>query len=112
MPFLPAAQSRAGRGFGSASAVADSKQTLLCTHLSAALLVGMALNATLGWSWAAHRRPGHRRHRHQGRSCKEGRDAWKGKGCCATPAAGIPAQRKEMNACGCHLGCDGCDCCG
>lgn len=76
MPFLSAAQRRAGRELGSASAVADSKQTLLCTYLSAVLLVGLILNATLGWSWAdpvaalviaAV-------------AVKEGRDAWQGKG--------------------------------
>ncbi|MFE3717923.1 cation transporter [Streptomyces cyaneofuscatus] len=83
MPFLSAAQRRAGRELGSASAVADAKQTLLCTYLSAVLLVGLLLNALLGWSWAdpvaalaiaviA---------------VKEGRDAWRGRGCCA-PAAG------------------------
>ncbi|WP_416069773.1 cation transporter [Streptomyces sp. AK02-01A] len=90
MPFLSAAQRRAGRELGSASAVADSKQTLLCTYLSAVLLVGLVLNATLGWSWAdpvaalalaviA---------------VKEGRDAWQGKGCCAPsahPSAGAMA---------------------
>jgi hypothetical protein len=27
-------------------------QTLLCTYLSAILLAGLLLNATLGWSWA------------------------------------------------------------
>lgn len=52
MPFLSWAQRRAGREFGSASAVADSKQTLLCTYLSAAVLVGLVLNAALGWWWA------------------------------------------------------------
>lgn len=81
MPFLSAAQRKAGRELGSASAVADSKQTLLCTYLSAVLLVGLVLNATLGWSWAdpiaalviaAI-------------AAKEGRDAWRGKGCCAPP---------------------------
>ena len=40
MPFLSFAQRRAGRELGSATAVADSKQTLLCTYLSAAVLVG------------------------------------------------------------------------
>ncbi|MGW7082368.1 cation transporter [Streptomyces sp. NPDC054871] len=83
MPFLSAAQRRAGRELGSASAVADSKQTLLCTYLSAVLLVGLVLNATLGWSWAdpvaalviaAV-------------AVKEGRDAWRGKACCAPTAA-------------------------
>ncbi len=38
MPVLSYAQRRAGREYGSASAVADSKQTLLCTYLSAVLL--------------------------------------------------------------------------
>ena len=52
MPVLSLAQRRAGRELGSASAVADSKQTLLCTYLSAALLAGLVLNAIAGWSWA------------------------------------------------------------
>jgi divalent metal cation (Fe/Co/Zn/Cd) transporter len=52
MPFLSWAQRRTGRELGSASAVADSKQTLLCTYLSAAVLIGLVLNATLGWWWA------------------------------------------------------------
>lgn len=52
MPVLSAAQRRAGRELGSASAVADSKQTLLCTYLSAVLLVGLLLNSLFGWSCA------------------------------------------------------------
>jgi divalent metal cation (Fe/Co/Zn/Cd) transporter len=52
MPVLSWAQRRAGRELGSLSAVADSKQTLLCTYLSAALLVGLTLNALFGWHWA------------------------------------------------------------
>jgi divalent metal cation (Fe/Co/Zn/Cd) transporter len=52
MPVLSWAQRRAGRELGSLSAVADSKQTLLCTYLSAVLLVGLVLNSLFGWSWA------------------------------------------------------------
>ena len=52
MPVLSLAQRRAGRELGSLSAVADSKQTLLCTYLSAILLVGLVLNSLWGWSWA------------------------------------------------------------
>jgi divalent metal cation (Fe/Co/Zn/Cd) transporter len=52
MPVLSLAQRRAGRELGSRSAVADSKQTLLCTYLSAVLLAGLALNSLWGWSWA------------------------------------------------------------
>lgn len=52
MPFLSFAERRAGTELGSATAVADSKQTLLCTYLSAAVLVGLVLNSLLGWWWA------------------------------------------------------------
>jgi divalent metal cation (Fe/Co/Zn/Cd) transporter len=52
MPVPSWAQRRTGRALGSGSVVANSKQTLLCTYLSAVLLAGLVLNATLGWSWA------------------------------------------------------------
>lgn len=52
MPLLSGAQRRAGRELGSASAVADSKQTLLCAYLSGVLLLGLVLNSAFGWSWA------------------------------------------------------------
>ncbi|GGD67382.1 hypothetical protein GCM10007269_08100 [Microbacterium murale] len=52
MPFLSFAERRAGRELGSATAIADSKQTLLCTYLSAAVLVGLVLNSLFGWWWA------------------------------------------------------------
>ena len=52
MPVLSLAQRRAGRELGSRSAIADSKQTLLCTYLSAILLAGLVLNSLWGWSWA------------------------------------------------------------
>lgn len=78
MPFLSLAQRRAGEELGSHSAVADSRQTLLCTYLSGVLLLGLVLNSALGWSWAdpiaalviA------------ALAVKEGRDAWKGDSCC------------------------------
>lgn len=52
MPAVSWFERRTGRELGSASAVADSKQKLICTYLSAALLVGLALNSLLGWEWA------------------------------------------------------------
>ncbi|WP_298661277.1 cation transporter [uncultured Leifsonia sp.] len=52
MPFLSFAERRAGRELGSATAVADSKQTLICTYLSAAVLIGLLLNTLFGWWWA------------------------------------------------------------
>jgi hypothetical protein len=42
------AERRAGREIG-LSAVAGSKQTLLCTYLSAVLFVGLVLNSLFGW---------------------------------------------------------------
>lgn len=87
MPGLSYAQRRAGRELGSRTAVADSKQTLLCTYLSAVLLVGLAVNSLFGWSWAdpiaaliiaAV-------------AVKEGREAWKGDSCCGTAETGCGA---------------------
>ncbi|MDO7883234.1 cation transporter [Salinibacterium soli] len=52
MPLLSLAEYRTGRELGSATAVADSRQTLICAALSVAVLVGLALNTLLGWWWA------------------------------------------------------------
>ena len=78
MPVLSLAQRRAGRELGSASAVADSKQTLLCTYLSAALLVGLLLNALVGWSWADPAAA----LVIAAIAVREGRNAWRGDPCC------------------------------
>jgi Co/Zn/Cd efflux system component len=101
MPLLSYAQRRAGRELGSRSAVADSKQTLLCTYLSAVLLVGLALNSLFGWSWAdplaalviA------------GVAVKEGLEAWRGDSCCAPGAALHRDAGAEDDGCGCGPGC-------
>ncbi|HBY23386.1 MAG: cation transporter [Propionibacteriaceae bacterium] len=52
MPALSLAERRTGEELGSASAIADSKQTLICAYLSAAVLIGLLLNSLFGWSWA------------------------------------------------------------
>ncbi|MEH0935733.1 cation diffusion facilitator family transporter [Micromonospora psammae] len=77
MPLLVRAKRRTGRELGSATVMADSTQTMLCTWLSAVLLVGLVLNAAWGWSWAdpiaalviA------------GVAVKEGVEAWRGEHC-------------------------------
>jgi divalent metal cation (Fe/Co/Zn/Cd) transporter len=108
MPFLSVAQRRTGKALGSATVVADSTQTLLCTYLSAVLLVGLVLNATLGWSWAdpiaglviaAV-------------AVREGCEAWRGDGCCAPTGTEHRDQHDDAGACRC--GDSGCadDCCG
>lgn len=101
MPFLSWFERRTGRELGSASAVADSKQTLICTYLSAAVLVGLVVHLLFGWAWAdslaalviavfAVR---------------EGIEAWKGDACCATPVGVLTGERTGP-ACAC-----GDDCC-
>ncbi|GAA4756546.1 cation transporter [Amnibacterium soli] len=52
MPLLSLLERRTGQQLGSAAAIADSKQTLICSYLSAAVLVGLLLNTLLGWTWA------------------------------------------------------------
>ena len=89
MPLLSWFERRTGRELGSASAIADSKQTLLCAYLSAALLVGLLLNSLLGWAWAdsvaalviA------------GWAIKEGIEAGKGEAC-AVPIAALTGERE------------------
>jgi divalent metal cation (Fe/Co/Zn/Cd) transporter len=90
MPFLSWFERRTGRELGSASAIADSKQTLICSYLSAALLAGLLLNSLLGWAWAdsvaalviavfAIR---------------EGVEAWKGDAC-TVPVSVLTAERPD-----------------
>lgn len=52
MPALSLAERRTGKELGSASAIADSKQILICAYLSGAVLIGLLLNTLFGWSWA------------------------------------------------------------
>ena len=52
MPFLVRAKRRVAGAIGSRALNADATQTALCTYLSAILLAGLLLNATLGWWWA------------------------------------------------------------
>ncbi len=52
MPVLARAKKRLGPVLGSQAVVSESRQTELCAWLSAVVLVGLGLNATLGWWWA------------------------------------------------------------
>ncbi len=82
MPTVSLIQRRTGEELGSHSAVADSKQTLLCTYMSAVLLIGLMANSLLGWWWAdpiaaliiA------------GLAVREGINAWNGDACCSAEA--------------------------
>lgn len=101
MPFLSWAQRRTGRSLGSNAVVADSTQTLLCTYLSAVLLAGLVLNATLGWSWAdpiagliiaAV-------------AVREGLEAWRGEGCACSPSVTGGLTLDANTGDGCADGC-------
>jgi divalent metal cation (Fe/Co/Zn/Cd) transporter len=52
MPLLFLAKRRTAAALGSRSLHADAKQTLACVLLSLGVLVGLLLNATLGWWYA------------------------------------------------------------
>lgn len=52
MPLLARAKRRVAAQINSRAMHADSRQTDLCTYLSAILLGGLGLNAALGWWWA------------------------------------------------------------
>jgi divalent metal cation (Fe/Co/Zn/Cd) transporter len=81
MPPLAIAKRRVGERLGSPATASESRQTMLCAYLSAALLAGLLANATAGWWWAdpvtglviA------------AAALREARDAWRGRACaCCT----------------------------
>jgi divalent metal cation (Fe/Co/Zn/Cd) transporter len=52
MPVLARSKRRVASRLGSGALEAETRQTEICAYLSAILLVGLALNASLGWWWA------------------------------------------------------------
>lgn len=77
MPAASWLERRTGYELGSASAVADSRQTLICSYLSAAVLLGLVLNSWLGWSWADSLAA----LVIAGFAVREGLEAWRGDAC-------------------------------
>jgi divalent metal cation (Fe/Co/Zn/Cd) transporter len=80
MPPLAEAKRRVGRALGSSATISESRQTMLCAYLSAALLIGLLANAITGWWWAdplVALAIG-------GAAVREAREAWRGEscGCC------------------------------
>lgn len=101
MPVLSWAQRRTGKSLGSNAVVADSTQTLLCSYLSAVLLVSLVLNTTLGWTWADPL---------AGLviaavAVREGLQAWRGEGCCGPIGAGHRGQHAASTNDACVDGC-------
>ena len=77
MPLLARAKRRTGNAMGSVTVVADSNQTKLCAYLSAILLGGLVLNATVGWWWADPIAA----LAIAALAVNEGREAWRGETC-------------------------------
>src|SRR3954451_7392690 len=80
MPLLGIAKQRLADQLGSAATKGEGRQNMLCAYLAGALLVGLLGNALAGAWWldpmvglliAAL-------------AVKEGREAWKGEGCCVS----------------------------
>jgi divalent metal cation (Fe/Co/Zn/Cd) transporter len=84
MPPLARAKARVADALGSSATKSESRQTMLCAYLSAGLLLGLGLNALLGWWWADPVTA-------LGIAAvalREGRDAWRGESCCTAPSTG------------------------
>lgn len=96
MPWLSRAQRRTGRLLHSSAVLADSSQTALCAWISAAVLVALVLNATLGAWWADPL---------AGLviaavALREGRQTWRGDGCCGPVAVGVATEPCGDQTCG------------
>lgn len=78
MPVLAAAKRRTGQALGIRALIAEAAEIQVCAYLSVVLMVGLGVNATLGWWWAdllsalgiA------------ALAANEGREAWRGEDCC------------------------------
>lgn len=79
MPLLARAKTSVARELNSSAGVSEARQTVLCSYMAGALLVGLSANALFGWWWAdpvaglaiA------------GLALSEARSAWRGEQCCA-----------------------------
>lgn len=94
MPPLAKAKAQVAEGLGSSATKSESRQTMLCAYLSAGLLLGLGLNALLGWWWADPIAA-------LGIAAvavREGRNAWRGEACCTAPIVGA-------DGAGCADGC-------
>jgi divalent metal cation (Fe/Co/Zn/Cd) transporter len=80
MPLLARAKRRIGDQLGSSATVKEAAQNMVCAYLSIALLIGLLANALAGWWWADPLAALFI----AGVAVKEGRETWRGEGCCDT----------------------------
>jgi divalent metal cation (Fe/Co/Zn/Cd) transporter len=97
MPALAIAKQRLADQLGSAATAGEGRQNMLCAYLAGALLLGLLGNALAGAWWldplvglliAAV-------------AVKEGREAWRGEGCCVSS----PLDGAQFAADDCHDDC-------
>jgi divalent metal cation (Fe/Co/Zn/Cd) transporter len=95
MPVLGVAKQRVARQLGSQATHDEGTQNLLCAHLAAAVLLGLAGNALFGWWWldpiaalviAAV-------------ALREGLETWRGGGCCAAPTLSAASAARREDCC-------------
>lgn len=94
MPALAWFELRTGKELRSRSVQADAKQLLVCTYLSAAVLVGLLANSLFGWWWADSLAA----LVVAGLAVREGIEAWRGDLCCA-PNLGRDGDVDEDDCC-------------
>lgn len=78
MPLLARAKAHVGARLGSKATSSEGRQNLLCAYLSVALLIGLSVNAILGWWWADTMAALFI----AGVAVKEGWETWLGDPCC------------------------------
>jgi divalent metal cation (Fe/Co/Zn/Cd) transporter len=78
MPLLACAKRRLGNQLHSVATVKEAAQTQLCAYLSIALLLGLGANALTGWWWADPLTA----LAIAVVAVSEGRQSWRGEGCC------------------------------
>jgi divalent metal cation (Fe/Co/Zn/Cd) transporter len=80
MPLLANAKAKVARRLDSHAGHSESRQNMLCAYLSAALLVGLTLNAAFGSWWADPATA----LIIAAVAAREGRESWRGESCCTT----------------------------
>jgi divalent metal cation (Fe/Co/Zn/Cd) transporter len=80
MPLLGIAKQRLADQLGSAATAGEGRQNMLCAYLAGALLIGLLGNALAG-AWWLDPAVGLLI---AGVAVKEGREAWRGEGCCVS----------------------------
>jgi divalent metal cation (Fe/Co/Zn/Cd) transporter len=80
MPLLANAKASVARQLNSHAGHSESRQNMLCAYLSAALLIGLTLNAAFGWWWADPAAA----LIIAAVAAREGRESWHAQSCCTT----------------------------